>query len=229
MKTLKKIEEIINQVRVNNSFFDGISISTNMDSKDITLSYSMGFKIIELNMTPFEIIEDSYEYGNEIFKESEFMHLGEKAEVFSNKGSKVKEVLSVEDVCEKALKLYSKHRIESIKNTFKKHYEDSGNIKSANNNFVQCLTDHFNNLTVEKEGRTISTKHNDQIINMYIDDSTSVVSNNNEKYTIDINDPFEALEHLFNEVSNHHIEESLNKPKVLVKEKNKKNKKLKLH
>lgn len=230
MKTIKKIEETLNKVNANNTFFNGISISTNLGTNDISLSYSMGLKIMEFNLTPFELIEDSFEYSRELFKEKSLTEFDEDAEVFSNKSSKIKEVLTIEDICEDVLKKYSAQRIKNVKNTFKKQYNDGIlTLKDANNNFVDCIVEHLKGLNIERNGRTISTKYKEQEINMYIDQDTSIVSKGKEKYEIQITDSFDALEHLFNEVANYHVESSLKIEKPSVDKKHNRNKSLKLH
>ena len=93
------------------------------------------------------------------------------------------------------------------------------------NGFVDTFVSNFKDMEVEKSGRTISVKNNDFSVSIYIDiDKGYVTKNNEEKYEINIENSFDALEHIFNEINESIIVKSLDNKEILKKTIKRKNK-----
>lgn len=222
MKSLKKIENELLKIKKENTFFDHLMFGVNQDH--YFFSYSFALKAYNYTFNDFEMIEDTFELSKNLLKE-EHLSLNHDMEYYTNEHDKVKEVVSLDNVCHFVFKTYAEKRNSLLKNHFKNEYENTGDVKASMNGFVDTFVSNFKDMQVEKSGRTISVENKDFRVSMYIDvDKGYVTKNNEEKYEINIENSFDALEHIFNEINESIISKSLDNKEILKKTIKRKNK-----
>lgn len=205
MKVLNDIEKKLNKVKEGNSFFDGITIGK---SDSYNISYSFNMDIYEYSFNFFEIIKNSFEFSKKLLKEKDNFGF-EDSSIYTNRFDKVKDILSLDDICKFTFNQYAKKRVEMVKNHFIKEYENTEDIKESINSFIETISSKFKSLDINKKGRTISLSGNDFNITMNIEDNYCNIIENNNKYQINIDNPFDAIEHMFNKFTENTINKSL--------------------
>ena len=96
MKSLKKIENELLKIKKENTFFDHLMFGVNQNH--YLFSYSFALKSYSYTFNDFEMIEDTFELSKNLLKE-DHLSLNHDIEYYTNEHDKVKEVLSLGNVC----------------------------------------------------------------------------------------------------------------------------------